>query len=62
MTHQIYDNVLLPVRGLKMAKNMPKLLTLAFFAIFRPLRGSKTLQKHFHLVEEVLHFDSVGHT
>ena len=32
----------------------PDLQMLAFFAIFRPLRGSKTLQKNFSLVEEVL--------
>ena len=38
-----------------------KLPMLAFFAIFRPLRGIKTLQKHFYLVEEVLSFDLVGH-
>ena len=31
------------------------------FAIFKPLTGSKTLQKHFHLVEEVLSFNLVGH-
>ena len=36
-----------------------KLLTSAFFAIFRPLRGNKTL--YFFLVEEVLSFDLVGH-
>ena len=34
---------------------------LAFFAIFRPLIISITLQKHFYLVEEVLSFDLVGH-
>ena len=32
-----------------------------FFAILKPLTGSKTLQKHFYLVEEVLSFDLVGH-
>ena len=31
------------------------------FAIFKPLTGSKTLQKHFYLVEKVLGFDLVGH-
>ena len=66
MTHQIeaynlfYKKkiVLVPVRGLKMAKNVPML---AIFAIFRPLRGIKTLQKHFYLIEEVLSFYLVGH-
>ena len=38
-----------------------KLPTLAFFAILWPLTGSKTLQKHFYLVEEVPNFDLVGH-
>ena len=32
-----------------------------FFAIFKPLTGSKTLQKHFYLVEEILSFHLVGH-
>ena len=32
-----------------------------FFAIYKPLTCSKTLQKHFYLVEEVLSFDLVGH-
>ena len=44
---------------------MAKMLTLAifgtFFAIFKPFTGSKTLQKHFYFVEEVLSFDLVGH-
>ena len=38
-----------------------KLWMSAFFAIFRLLRGIKTLQYHFYLVEEVLNFDLVGH-
>ena len=32
-----------------------------FIAIFKPLTGSKTLQKHFYFVDEVLSFDLVGH-
>ena len=32
-----------------------------FFAVFKPFTGSKSLQKHFCLVEEVLSFDLVGH-
>ena len=44
-----------------MAKNMPKITNVSIFAIFRSLRGIKTLQKHFYLVEEVLSFDLVGH-
>ena len=44
-----------------MAKTCQKLLRSAFFAIFRPLTGSKTLQKHFYLVENVLSFGLVGH-
>ena len=32
-----------------------------FFAIFKLLTGSTTLQKHFYLIEEVLSFDLVGH-
>ena len=45
-----------------MAKNVPKIVNIGvFFAIFRPLTYSKTLQKHFYLVEEVLSFDLVGH-
>ena len=32
-----------------------------FFAIFKSLTGSKTLQKHFYLLEEVLSFNLVGH-
>ena len=44
-----------------MAKMCQKLLTSVFFCHFRPLRGIKTLQKHFYLVEEVLSFDLVGH-
>ena len=34
---------------------------LAFFAIFRPLRGIENLQKYFYLVDEVLSFDLVDH-
>ena len=44
---------------------MAKMLMLAifgmFFAVIKPLLGSKTLQKHFYLVEEVLSFDLVSH-
>ena len=42
-------------------KTCKKLPMLAFFAIFRPLTGSKTLQKLFFLVEEVLTFNLVAH-
>ena len=49
------------LKGLKMAKMCQKLPTSAFFAIFRPFRGSKTLQKHFFLVEDVLSLDLVRH-
>ena len=62
MTHQIkawnliyktkmFGNILVPVKGLKMAKTCQNF---AFFAIFRPLRGIITSRKHFYLVEEVL--------
>ena len=34
---------------------------LTFFGIFRPLRGIKTIQKHFYFVEEFLSLDLVGH-
>ena len=44
-----------------MAKMCQKLPMLAFFEIFRPLRGIKTLQEYFYLVEEVLSFNLVGH-
>ena len=30
---------------------------LALFAILRPLKGIKTLEKHFYLIEEVLSFE-----
>ena len=32
-----------------------------FFAILKPLPGSKTLQKHFYRVEDVLSFVLMGH-
>ena len=32
-----------------------------FFAIFKPLTGSKTLQKYYYLVDEVISSDLVGH-
>ena len=32
-----------------------------FFAVFHPHTGTKTLQKHLHVVEEALSFDLVGH-
>ena len=51
----------MPVKGLKMAKNVPKIANIGVFAIFRPFRGIKTLQKHFYLVGEVLSFNLVGH-
>ena len=41
-------------------KTCQKLLMLAFVAIFWPFTGSKTLPKHYYLVEEVLSFDLVG--
>ena len=44
-----------------MTKNVPKIADIGIFAIFRPLKGSKTLQKQFFLVEEVLSFDLVGY-
>ena len=47
--------------GLKMAKNIPKLTMLVFFAIFRPVTTIKTLTKYLHLVEEVQSFDLMGH-
>ena len=44
---------------------MAKMPTLAifgmFFAIFKPLIGTKTLLNYFVLVEEVLSFNLVGH-
>ena len=39
---------------------MAKIANVSIFAIYRPLTGSKTLQKHFFLVEEVLSFNLVG--
>ena len=42
-----------------MAKIMPKMPMSAFFAIFWPLRGIRTLHKYFYLVEEVLSFNLV---
>ena len=44
-----------------MAKNMPKIADIGIFCHFWPLTGSRALQKHFYLVEEVLSFDLVGH-
>ena len=44
-----------------MAKKPQKWTMLLLFAIFRPVRTIKTLQKYFYLVEEVLCFDLVGH-
>ena len=58
----MFQNRNLPVSKIS---SMAKTLTLAifgtFFAIFKHLTGSKTLQKHFYLVAEVLSFDLVGH-
>ena len=44
-----------------MAKYMPKIAYVGIFAIIRPLRSIKTLQKYFYLVEKVLSFNLVGH-
>ena len=44
-----------------MAKMCQKLPMSKLFAIFMPLKGIKTLQKHFYLVEEVLSFNLAGH-
>ena len=43
-----------------MAKNANMAIFGMFFAIFKPLRGNKTLPNYFFLVEEVLSFDLVG--
>ena len=43
-----------------MVKMCQKLPMSAFFAILKPLTGIKTLQKHFHPVEEFLIFNLVG--
>ena len=43
-----------------MTKNVPKIADVSVFCHFKPLTGSKTLQKHFYLVKEVLSFDLVG--
>ena len=51
MTHQIEAESLL--------YNMA--IFIMFFAVFHPLTGTKTLQKHLHVVEEALSFDLVGH-
>ena len=44
-----------------MAKNVLKIADIGILANLRPLRGIKTLQKQFYLVEEVLSFHLVGH-
>ena len=44
-----------------MAKNANVSNFWHIFAIFNPFTGSKTLQKHFYLVEEVLSFNLVGY-
>ena len=44
-----------------MAKNMTKIADNGDFCPFLPLTGTKTLQKHLHIVEETLSFDLVGH-
>ena len=49
------------IRGLQMAKNVPKIANVSILAIFRPLTGNKTSSNYFFLVEEVLSFNSVGH-
>ena len=55
------------VRGLKMAKMLPRLLMLGFlthFCHFRPLEGILVtrLETHHNLVEDVLSFDLMGDT
>ena len=44
-----------------MAKNMTKIVNDGIFCLVHPLTGTKTLQKHLHVVEEALSFDLVGH-
>ena len=44
-----------------MAKNVMKIANDGIFFLFLPLTGTKTLQKHLHVVEEALSFDLVGH-
>ena len=46
----------MPVRGLKLAKNVPKIANVSIFCHFRSLRGIKTLQKYFR--NEYLTFTS----
>ena len=60
-TWRCFCNVLVPIRGEKWQKTWRKLPTTVFFAFFHPLTGTKTLQKHFHVVEEALSFNLVGH-
>ena len=60
-TWRCFCNVLVPVRGWKMAKNVTKIANNGIFAIFYPLTATKTLQKHLHVVEEALSFNLVGH-
>ena len=40
---------------------MPKIANVGIFCHFVPLTGSKTLQKHLYLLEEVLRFNLVGY-
>ena len=61
-TWRCFCNVLVAVRGWKKAKNaIISNFCHGFFAIFHPITGTKTLQKHLHVVEEALSFDFVGH-
>ena len=47
--------------GEKRQKTLSSAIFVTFFAVFHPLTGTKTLQKHLHVVEEALSFDLVGH-
>ena len=50
------------VTGLKMAKKQEHQSIFGmFFAIFKPITTTKTLLSYFHLVEEFLSFNLVGH-
>ena len=50
------------VTGLKMAKkHQHSQFLVHFFSIFKPITTTKTLSSYFHLVEEFLSFNLVGH-
>ena len=49
---------MMPLRGLKMAKNAK---FWHVFAIFKPFTGTKILPNNFCLVDEIPSFDLVGH-